>query len=67
MGIKRDKRTQENEIMPIYALDTETYKFSEVKGVWNPVLDAREFALGCIKSDTGITLFFQTTRLCGNG
>jgi len=42
----------------IIALDTETYKFNEKEGVYEPILDAREFALGCIKTDTGITEFF---------
>lgn len=44
--------------MMIIAIDTETYKYNEAKGVYEPVLNTQEFTIGCAKTDTGITKFF---------
>lgn len=43
----------------IIAFDTETYEFDKKDNVYRPVLDARKFVIGCVKTDTGITKFFK--------
>lgn len=42
----------------IIAFDTETYEYDQKEACYKPILDARKFVLGCVKTDTGITLFF---------
>ena len=42
----------------ILAFDTETYEYDEINGVYRPVLDARKFVLGHIKTEKGVKKFF---------